>query len=49
VSVDRPAEQVQIDAKHQMYHLPLAPLALLLFGGLYLFAQPYLGRAIREG
>jgi uncharacterized protein YdeI (YjbR/CyaY-like superfamily) len=32
-----------------MYHLPLAPLALLLFGGLYLFAQPYLGLATREG
>lgn len=31
------------------YYLPLGPLAILLFSGLYLFAQPYLGGARREG
>lgn len=32
-----------------VYYLPLAPLAILLFSGLYLFAQPYLGRKTDEG
>ena len=28
-----------------LYYLPLAPLAVLLPSGLYLFALPYVGRA----
>jgi 4-amino-4-deoxy-L-arabinose transferase-like glycosyltransferase len=32
-----------------VYYLPLAPLAVLMFSGLYLFAQPYLGRQVRKG
>ena len=27
-----------------LYYLPLVPLFLLMFSGLYLFVQPYLGR-----
>ena len=32
-----------------VYYLPLAPLAVLLLSGLYLFVQPYLNRAARLG
>ena len=32
-----------------VYYLPLAPLAVLLFSGLYLFAQPYLGQRAGRG
>ena len=32
-----------------VYYIPLAPLAVLLLSGLYLFVQPYLNRAARLG
>lgn len=31
-----------------LYYLPLLPLFLLMISGVYLFAQPYLGR-VRNG
>lgn len=31
-----------------LFYLPLAPLALLLLSGLYLFVLPYMGKAKRK-